>query len=935
MPNPPPPPPPPERTEWAANQVPSPFPPTPYYPGIPMPYYVRPPVLAPVDDEWAPLLGFARRPDMRDVRPEFARAGTARPEFARPEFARSDMTRPDMTRPEFARPDMTRPEIVAYAPEGPAAEHESPPKRGRPVPTQRKRSATACDHCRHKKIKCDNVRPKCGACSRNGHECVYRTDAYAVPMAHDAHAAVMARLDSIAALLRPRRRARRAAVPLQWDMSLTHMLRWRFLRSTLELSADDVAHDTRRLLTAYERNNTRFALPQLSSTRILVAAEIETFVAAALPQLVNSFLLNCHTKVPCVDTVHLFETLSVYTVMLKADPETRISTILAQAADLAPGEVLEEYLVALTHLDLSDNRLRRRAFGRFCASVPLILVICALGVLLTEVRFDNFCEFALSVEERRSMQQVPLSPASLPADRMQLALVIVHYASVIQYVFPGCMVHGSLITVQYHILLSQFYITTMNPLAAHREIVTASTLMMYYLQKDRVEPRLRAHPLADTPLTVERLFWTCLKLECELQSELSPYVAGSGITKITAPLLFLKLPSPPAQGDNLADCVQMASKYDDKHLWLFFLTEIAVRKLDNLLFDQLYPHEPDPDAHPWDDPQFAHSRVWQLVIKYLDQYNGIIGSLPPDIRNFVMLEEDPDRMLARIKRAEKKWKGKTEGLEADPESEHFGLDEFAVDSNTLLQLHSESVMFIKTRILTSKLALFRPLLYLILEDKILLPEVVEAATAVLGRATEESRELLQTPEDSSSSDHNTTNSAPSVASNFFGDEIPGYTNNNIYQQRFPDEDFSRLIEYPDYDDSDDDECLPVISDVVLARKQLLRVLVRNLVILPKLNVQAIWLHRHAGSWYYIRNFFFGVTIQFLLYKKVQAVLAASAAGGMRPMLQEMVTVLVSIFSRESTQKALALALLMMNYWKEELRDCEVLAEYLQLCLDKL
>ena len=41
----------------------------------------------------------------------------------------------------------------------------------------RKRALTACDTCRLKKIKCDNVRPRCGSCIKNGNlNCHYRTD---------------------------------------------------------------------------------------------------------------------------------------------------------------------------------------------------------------------------------------------------------------------------------------------------------------------------------------------------------------------------------------------------------------------------------------------------------------------------------------------------------------------------------------------------------------------------------------------------------------------------------------------------------------------------------------------------------------------------------------------------------------------------------------
>lgn len=38
---------------------------------------------------------------------------------------------------------------------------------------QRKRAVTACQPCRLRKTRCDNVRPICGFCSKNGAQCTY------------------------------------------------------------------------------------------------------------------------------------------------------------------------------------------------------------------------------------------------------------------------------------------------------------------------------------------------------------------------------------------------------------------------------------------------------------------------------------------------------------------------------------------------------------------------------------------------------------------------------------------------------------------------------------------------------------------------------------------------------------------------------------------
>lgn len=828
---------------------------------------------------------------------------------------------------------------ASVTPETPKQEKRAPRKTpkhtklgalARPVRT---RSATACEHCRLKKIKCDNARPRCGSCRLNEVECVYGVDTSDTRESTDA---ILAKLDMVLAEVRrgPQTglRAGAAASPrCVWDMSLTSMLRWRSFRRTLGTSQDEADATTRRLLCAYEQVNTLFPFPSSFFQRASVCVALEKLVSSSFTALTNSFLINCHTKVPCVDTVFLFESISVFTMMLKANLDLRITYMLEEFSTLRPDEpVAQSYVHALSRLGIADSPLRRRAYRQCCESVPLLLVICALGALLTRVSFENCNVFDSSLSERLSMRTccVPSDelPSAIPQDRLRLSEMLVCYALMIQTIFPNCMKENTLVSVQYRILLSQYYLYTMNPLLAHREIILASTQMMYYLQKARLDPQHK------DSLSADRLFWTCLKLECELRSELSPYVPLSGITQIEAPAPFLKLPELPKLGEHLSECVRIASRYDDKNSWLFFLTEVAVRKLDNLLFDDLYSLD---ERGLWDLAYFANTRVWQLVIKYLNQYNSIIASLTPEIRNFVMSEENVDLELKRMVHSGKKRKRVDEPNYLD------SMDAFLLDDGTLLEAQSELVMFIKTRILTSKLALFRPLVYLVLEDKILIHEIVRAAAAVMGQIQKELNSTSLALPDSVANSHSSqgstfvaanSGSQPVSLANFVGEDMPHY-DPNAYQQKFPDEDFSSLVEYPDGFEVDDD--IPQITNLPLARQQLLRVFVRNFVTLPKLNVPSIWLHRHAGSWYYIRNFFFGAIVQFLLYKKIQLGVANMMVGDPRALLAENMGSLSSIFTRERTKDTLELALHMMKYWKDELKDCEVYIEYLQRCFAEL
>lgn len=863
-------------------------------------------------------------------------------------------------------PDASRPsEYSSSHHAATAALHNG--RSGRTLANPRKRSHTACDSCRHKKIKCDNVRPQCGACKRNNVSCRFRSDEPSADGAglELASASIMAKLDVILSELRdspqtdrPLKRLRKERRSFRflhclWDMSVTSVLRWGYLQKIVGTNPDDAEVHAKRLLHDYERVKTSLPLPNSLTERCMAYDSLEKLLHHNFSAFTNSFLINCHTKVPCVDIITLIESLEIYTLMKRADENFSFMSMLGEYFRLESTEqVSASYKAALAKCKIEDSPIRQRLYRQCCQSVPLLLVICAIGALATPIRLDNIGTFALSLEERADVNIgcADFSSASelIPRDRFEVSQMLLNYALILTTIFPNSLRPNSVISVEYHILLSQYHHYSMNPLKAHAEIVLASTNMMYFLQKEAAgesPSKLPEYVLSGKRLIVDRLFWTCLKLECELQSELSPLVPLSGITQMTPPSPFMKIPDPLLEEDHLWECFRLANKYDDNNSWFFFLTEIAVRKVDNKLFDEIYSLE-GSKAMLWDQPKFAEETVWCMLIKYLNQYNGIISSLSPQIQRFVLLEINVEEIYSIIKkRADKKRK------RDDVEEDIFeNLDEFLIDDDLLLRAQSESVMFIKTRIITSKLALFRPLIYMFLEDKVLFVEIVEAAAAVLPQIqiSQSDQVVLQDHTDSpfttssttNEESHETASTAASNYSNFLGDDISHFGITSIshsYMKRFPDDDFSDLIEPNDGCDEYDENFIR-IKDIQAARKRLLRVFIRNFVTLPKLNIPKIGLHRHAGSWYYIRNLFLGVMVQFLLFKKVQeSVIKMMAMATETEAKQhgELFEALNSVFSRDVVKVSLEHSLLIINYWKDERKDCQVYEEYIQRCLNNL
>lgn len=105
--------------------------------------------------------------------------------------------------------------------------------------------------------------------------------------------------------------------------------------------------------------------------------------------------------------------------------------------------------------------------------------------------------------------------------------------------------------------------------------------------------------------------------------------------------------------------------------------------------------------------RFATETVWTDFVRYLNQYNGIINSLTPEIRHFVLQEVDVDDIHKRIKkkydRAQNNGSNGMNDQSQQPREESAelyndifdNLDEFLIDDDLLLRAQSESIMYIK------------------------------------------------------------------------------------------------------------------------------------------------------------------------------------------------------------------------------------------------
>lgn len=335
------------------------------------------------------------------------------------------------------------------------------------------------------------------------------------------------------------------------------------------------------------------------------------------------------------------------------------------------------------------------------------------------------------------------------------------------------------------------------------------------------------------------------------------------------------------------------------------------------------------------------------------------------------------------------------------------LDDFLIDEDLIVRAQSENIMFIKTRVVVSKLLLFRPLVYLFLQDKIPFIDIVQAVISVMGDSMNinqnsntntnttsgissstfaiDNFNFMDSPNSSiGSATGSATGSKSRSSSTIFnlindnesnGDLEMDYFNlinaPLFYQKQFPDEDFSKLIEYDyDYDNNEQQQqqqqptTTITIKNLSLVKQRILRIFISNLISIPKLNIPKLGTHRHPGLWYYIRNLFIGNVFQYLIYKKIQQMIykatadvelqsilksqleqaqkenndssSSSSSSSQQPKsMEEIIGLINMVIDVKGIIASLEHSVILMEYWKLEIKDCQIYQDFIKKILNDL
>ncbi|KAF5251284.1 hypothetical protein FANTH_3576 [Fusarium anthophilum] len=410
----------------------------------------------------------------------------------------------------------------------------------------RKRAVTACQSCRLRKTKCDNVRPVCGFCSRSGAQCVYPgSGPDSDYSSYDpASLTILDRLNHVVSLLESRPLAVLVNETGSYDSPHEASDIPRRPASVSQPLRVAPIHASRDLTTLVPEDDVLQVLerPEFPSASNNCESIMRWPIFEGLVPEVNSFVLELNEVV-------------------EAGPsDARVSGGRGvQEEDFVP---LSKRFLAYVHvknpiLDVKDykNKVREAAENGprwdACLSVPFH----------TEADVDG------SPASTRSSATTVIDPDTAAsyylAAKKRLGLL-----------------QPSLLYIQCLFLCGIYEMYCLHPLQAwfhfNRACVDLRNILWTRSQKKSNQATTQ-----ETRRLEQRLYWSCVKTEYELRYEIP--LPPSGITQCDYPDMF---PSPPTEltspsaydrGDTFDDDIVP----EEEKSWFYYLAEISYRRMMN------------------------------------------------------------------------------------------------------------------------------------------------------------------------------------------------------------------------------------------------------------------------------------------------------------------------------------------------------------------
>ncbi|KAI1385482.1 vegetative cell wall protein gp1 [Hypoxylon trugodes] len=410
---------------------------------------------------------------------------------------------------------------------------------------RRKRAVAACQQCRIRKTKCDNIRPVCGFCQKNQGQCIYPDGGPNDYSAFDpASLAILDRINYVANLLETGSHSGNAGLPGPSSTSLP--IHAPLEASTIGTSQPVCEDDDLSCL-----DDPEFAAATCSCENIL-----RWPIFGAIASNVRSFIFDFEDS--------LSETRS-------SEPGRLGRGV--QEDDFIP---LSKKFLAFVHvknpiLDLPDFRTYVKDVSesglRWDGQSCLVLIACALACLSSPFQRDVMTNG--TPDSSRSLSGASVDPATASS----------YYLAAKKRIG---LLEPSILQVQCLFLFGVFEMYSLRPLRAwsyfNQASVSFRNLVWMRTQKG-------AGDMLEKQRLEQRLYWSCMKSELELRSELP--LPSSGITRFDYPDLF---PSPPSE---LASPAAESQGFDglppdiepeEERSWFYYLAEISYRRMMNRAF---------------------------------------------------------------------------------------------------------------------------------------------------------------------------------------------------------------------------------------------------------------------------------------------------------------------------------------------------------------
>ncbi|KAL3451834.1 hypothetical protein BJX65DRAFT_266953, partial [Aspergillus insuetus] len=467
----------------------------------------------------------------------------------------------------------------------------------------RRRAVVACQLCRMRKTKCDNRRPSCGTCTSLHFQCVYQDASTDFSSFDAASLTILDRVNYAIRLLEQHPADRTGTINSP--------------------NSPQTRQDSQNGLEEPEANIAMAASPRendFRTTEYTFLSEAQQLQANCASSRILQWPLFrdvCHMN----DADALFFNPARSESSIERTTTSSSRGIREEDVPALIEDFLENVHTKNPILDPNElrNICRRISEDGFQWDGPscLILIACALGTV------------------SRPFSLGPPSPQDASRfDAHDHATGESYYSAARKRIG---LLDSSIVAIQCSFLIGVYEMYMMRPLRAWLSFNRACTYFQTYLLASSLSP-----PEEQSSKAIRsRLYWSCLKSDCEMREEIA--LPPTGLAKVEHSDAF---PSPPVSvpnGDTERQAEQLeALDASSERSWYYYLSEIASRRIMNRITATLHP----PNPEEWANTPVHHL---QRIAEELDtQVAQWVDSLPPSSR---LSFENPVDELSYVLRA--------------------------------------------------------------------------------------------------------------------------------------------------------------------------------------------------------------------------------------------------------------------------------------------